>query len=178
MDEIVDDLIGLSENIREKNLKAGEYRETAIERLTEFLFRLSQSATDPAYLTVYRKDPDGITLEVRNIDPAVPLQEICTAHACSILISGTLSPVDSFARLYFGNTPVKTLALPNAFPKENRLVCCAKDITTAFSMRQNRENNARIVDYIRAFCALKGTGLSIFPVTRSLKPMQVSLSRI
>jgi len=41
MDEIVDDLIGLAENIREKNLKAGEYRETAIERLTEFLFRLS-----------------------------------------------------------------------------------------------------------------------------------------
>ena len=40
MDEIVDDLIGLSESIREKNQKAGEYRETAIERLTEFLFRL------------------------------------------------------------------------------------------------------------------------------------------
>jgi len=55
MDEIVDDLIGLAESIREKNVKSGEYRETAIERLTDFLFRLSQSATDPAYLTVYRK---------------------------------------------------------------------------------------------------------------------------
>jgi DNA excision repair protein ERCC-2 len=37
MEEIVDDLIGLAGSIREKNLKAGEYRETAIERLTEFL---------------------------------------------------------------------------------------------------------------------------------------------
>ncbi|MFY9800557.1 MAG: ATP-dependent DNA helicase [Methanoregula sp.] len=163
MDEIVDDLIGLSESIREKNLKAGEYRETAIERLTDFLFRLSQSATDPAYLTIYRKNPDGISLEVRNIDPAVPLQEICTAHACCILISGTLSPVDSFARFYFGDTPLKTLAIPNAFPKENRLVCCAKDITTAFSMRQNKENNARIGNYITTFCSLKGNRAIYFP---------------
>jgi DNA excision repair protein ERCC-2 len=163
MDEIVDDLITLAEIIREKNVKAGEYRETAIERLTEFLFRLSQSATDPAYLTIYRKDPEGITLEVRHIDPAVPLQEICTSHACSILISGTLSPVDSFARFYFGETPVKTLALPNAFPRENRLVCCAGDITTAFSMRQNKENISRIREYITAFCALKGNGAIYFP---------------
>src|SRR5512136_2766555 len=70
MDEIVDDLIGLAGSIREKNLKAGEYRETAIERLTEFLFRLLQSATDPAFLTIYRKEADGITLEVRHIDPS------------------------------------------------------------------------------------------------------------
>jgi DNA excision repair protein ERCC-2 len=163
MDEIVDDLIGISESIREKNLKSGEYRETAIERLTNFLFRLSQSATDPAYLTVYRKAPEGITLEVRNIDPAIPMQEICTAHACCILISGTLSPVDSYARYYFGDTPVTTLALPNNFPKENRLVVCANDITTAFSMRQNVANNSRISDYIKAFCTLRGNLAIYFP---------------
>jgi DNA excision repair protein ERCC-2 len=163
MDEIVDDLIVLAESIREKNLKTGEYRETAIERLAEFLFRLSQSATDPAYLTVYRKEVEGITLEVRSIDPSVSLQELCSAHACSILISGTLSPVDSFSRYYFGNTVVKTLALPNAFPRKNRIVCCANDITTAFSMRQNKENSARIGDYIKAFCRLKGNIAVYFP---------------
>jgi len=163
MDEIVDDLMVLAESIREKNLKAGEYRETAIERLAEFLFRLSQSATDPAYLTVYRKEVVGITLEVRSIDPSVSLQEICSAHACCILISGTLSPVDSYSRYYFGNTMVKTLALPNAFPSENRIVCCANDITTAFSMRQNNENSTRIGDYIKAFCRVKGNIAVYFP---------------
>ena len=163
MDAIVDDLIILAESIREKNLKTGEYRETAIERLTEFLFRLSQSAKDSAYLTIYRKGAAGITLEVRNIDPSVPLQEICTAHACCVMISGTFSPVDNFARYYFGDIPVKTLTLPNAFPKENRIICCANDITTAFSMRQNTQNSARIVEYIRAFCALKGNRAIYFP---------------
>ncbi len=163
MDEIVDDLMVLAESVREKNLKSGEYRETAIERLAEFLFRLSQSATDPAYLTVYRKEADGITLEVRSIDPSVSLQEICSAHACCILISGTLSPVESYARYYFGTAPVKTLALPNAFPRENRVVCCANDITTSFSMRQNKENSTRIGDYIKAFCTLEGNIAIYFP---------------
>jgi DNA excision repair protein ERCC-2 len=163
MDEIVDELITLAETIRERDQKTGQFRETAIERLTGFMFRLAQSATDPAYLTVYRREESGITLEVRNIDPAAPLQEICGAHACCILISGTLSPVESFARFYFGSDAITTLTLPNAFPKENRLVCCANDITTAFSMRQNTENTKRICDYIRIFCALSGNRAVYFP---------------
>ena len=163
MDEIVDDLIGLAESIREKNQKSGQFRETAIERLTEFLFRLSQSATDPAYLTVYRRGEAGITLEVRNIDPAAALTEVCTAHACAVLISGTLSPVDSFKKFYFGDSPVTTLSLPNAFPRENRLIAAATDITTAYSMRQNKENTTKVVDYIRAFSALKGNRAIYFP---------------
>ncbi len=163
MDEIVDDLLLLAESIREKNVKGGEYRETAIERLTEFLFRLSQSSTDPSYLTVYRKNEGGITLEVRCIDPSVSLQEICSAHACCILISGTLSPVESYSRYYFGSTPVTNLSLPNAFPRENRMICCANDITTAYSMRQNKDNSVRVSDYIRTFCAPEGNRAVYFP---------------
>jgi DNA excision repair protein ERCC-2 len=163
LDEIVDDLIGIAESIREKNQKAGEFRETAIEGLTQFLLRLSQSATDPAYLTVYRKGEAGITLEVRNIDPAAALTEVCTAHACAVLISGTFSPVTSFRKFYFGDISVTTLALPNAFPRENRLVACARDITTAYSMRQNKENTTKVVEYIRTFCALRGNRAIYFP---------------
>jgi DNA excision repair protein ERCC-2 len=163
MEEIVDELMGLAEAVREKNQKSGEYRETAIERLTAFLYRLSKSSRDTAYLTLYRKDEDGTTLEVRNIDPAGPLQEICSAHACCILISGTLSPVESFSRYYFGDVQVRTLTLPNMFPHENRLVCGANDITTAFSLRQDRANNEKIADYIRAFSLVRGNVAVYFP---------------
>ncbi len=163
MDEIVDDLMGLSETIREKNQKSGEFRETAIERLTVFLLRLSNSATDPSFLTVYRREESGITLEVRSIDPAASLSEVCGSHACAILISGTLSPVESFRKYYFGNGNVIALSLPNAFPKENRLIACANDITTAYSMRQNKDNTSRIAGYIRAFSALKGNRAIYFP---------------
>jgi DNA excision repair protein ERCC-2 len=163
MDEIVGDLIGISESIREKNQKAGSYSETSIERLTMFLLRISQSATDPAYLTIYRKEDGGVALEVRNIDPSGPLQEICSAHYCSILISGTLSPVECFKKYYFGSSKVIALSMRNAFPKENRLVIAAKDITTAFSMRQDKENTERIVRYIKAFCQSPGNKAVYFP---------------
>jgi DNA excision repair protein ERCC-2 len=163
MEEIVDELMGLAEAVREKNQKSGEYRETAIERLTAFLYRLSQSSRDPAYLTLYRKDEGGTTLEVRNIDPAAPLQEICSSHACCILISGTLSPVESFSRYYFGDMEVPALTLPNMFPKENRLICGAGDITTTFSLRQDRGNNEKIAEYICAFSTVRGNVAVYFP---------------
>ncbi|MFA6362145.1 ATP-dependent DNA helicase [Methanoregula sp.] len=163
MDDIVDELMGLAETIRDRNQKAGEFRETAIERLTVFMYRLSQSSNNPAYLTVYKRTEEGIILEVRNIDPSAPLTEICSSHACCIMISGTLSPVESYRRLYFNNAKVATLALPNSFPKKNRLICCATDITTAYSLRQNKENTDRIVRYIAAFAALKKNRAIYFP---------------
>ena len=177
MDEIVDDLMGLSETIREKNIKGGEFRETAIERLTVFLLRLSNSSTDPAFLTLYRKEESGITLEVRSIDPAASLTEVCGSHACAILISGTLSPVESFRNYYFGRVPVTLLSLPNAFPKENRLIACANDVTTAYSMRQNKENTNRIASYIRAFCSLKGNRAIYFPSYQILESYAELTSR-
>ncbi len=164
MEEIVDDLLKISESIREKNIRAGEFRETAVERLTLFFYRIFRSATDPAYLTVYRRDDDGnVSLEVRNIDPSTKLQEIARAHACCVMISGTLSPVESYRRYYFGDLPVATVSLPNAFPRENRLVLCADDITTTYSMRRDAENVARVEAYIEAFATLSGNLAVYFP---------------
>ena len=163
LEEIVDELMVLAEAVRERNQKTGEYHETAIERLTLFLLRLSQSSRDAAYLTVYRRDETGTTLQVKNIDPAASLTEFSRAHACCVLISGTLSPVESFRRLYFGDTDISTLTLPNSFPRQNRLICCADDITTAFSLRQNRENTGRIVQYITDFATPGGNRAVYFP---------------
>jgi DNA excision repair protein ERCC-2 len=177
MADLVDDLMAIAEFIREKNTKAGEYRETAIERLSEFLFRLSQAATDPAYLTVYRREGEGIALEVRNIDPAGKLQDLVRDHACCVMISGTLSPVEQYRRYYFADTPVETLSLPNAFPKEHRLVLCAQDITTAFSMRQNRENRDRIEEYIVRFAGLPGNLAIYFPSYQMLETFSDRVKR-
>ncbi|MCX6682114.1 MAG: ATP-dependent DNA helicase [Methanoregula sp.] len=163
MDEILDDLMHISDLVREKNQKAGEYRETAIERLTTFLFRLNESARNPAYLTVYHWQDEEIALEVRNIDPSSSLQDICGSHSCSVLISGTLSPVESFRRYFFEDATVTTLTLSNAFPKQNRLVLCATEITTAFSMRQNQKNTTRIEQYIKTFATLQGNLAIYFP---------------
>ncbi|MDU9377146.1 3'-5' exonuclease DinG [Methanocorpusculaceae archaeon Sp1] len=163
LDDILDDLLSIKETLREASIQKAEYRETAIERLCEFLFRIYRSSSDPAFLTVYVKDGDAVNLEVRNIDPANRLQEMVSMHAATVLISGTLAPVESYRRYYFGEMPVGTLSLPNSFPKENRLVLGSRDITTAFSRRQNSENTAAITAYILAFAKLPGNIAIYFP---------------
>jgi len=163
LSEIVEELMSISEKIRENNIRAGEFRETAIERLTGFMFRLEQSATDPAFLTVYRKEDDAIILEVRNIDPGSKMQEIGKSHHSCVLISGTLSPLESYRQYYFCDTPVTLCSLPNSFPRKNRKIVCARDITTSFSKRQDRENTQKIIEYIRTFTLLPGNLAVYFP---------------
>jgi len=163
MAAIVDDLLSVSDAIRERNLKAGEFRETAVERLTIFLYRIFLSAHDRAYLTVYRREDEEIFLEVKNIDPQEKIRELAGSHAATVLISGTLSPVESFRRLFFGDDRVATLTLPNAFPRENRRIIGARDVTTLYSMRDQAGNQERIAGYITEFARLPGNLAVYFP---------------
>ncbi|MDD1665272.1 MAG: ATP-dependent DNA helicase, partial [Methanomicrobiales archaeon] len=163
MEAIVDDTLTVSEAIRERNMKAGEFRESAVERLTTFLYRIFLSAHDPGYLTVYRRDDEEVILEVRNIDPQEKILEFARSHACTILISGTLSPVESYRRLYFGDEKVATLTLPNAFPKDRRMIVGAKDVTTLYSMRDQAGNTQKIDRYIGEFARLPGNLAVYFP---------------
>ena len=163
MAAIVDDMLSVSEAVRERNMKAGEFRESAVERLTTFLYRIFLSAHDPAYLTVYRRDGEEVILEVRNIDPQEKILELARSHAATILISGTLSPVESFRRLYFGDEKVSTLTLPNAFPKDHRMIVGAKDVTTLYSMRDQAGNSQKIAGYIGEFARLPGNLAVYFP---------------
>jgi DNA excision repair protein ERCC-2 len=163
MDEVVKDAMVLAEYVRERNTKAGEYGESAIERLTTFLHRITQSATDPAYLTVYRNEGGAITLEARSIDPGATMRTIAEEHHAIILVSGSLTPLASYQRLYFDDLPVTLREVPNAFPRENRRVICLRDVTTAFSMREDKGNKERITAAIETFSRLPGNLAVYFP---------------
>ncbi|MDD1672915.1 MAG: ATP-dependent DNA helicase [Methanomicrobiales archaeon] len=162
-DEIVDDLLSLSEMIREKNLKAGDFRVSGVERLALFFYKIHQSAQVPVFLTIYRREEDEVSLEVRNIDPSGHLSQLARSHASCILISGTLSPVEGYRKLYFEDLPVTTLSLPNTFSRKNRRMFCAQDITTAFSQRNDPGNRQRICHYIKEFSAVQGNIAIYFP---------------
>lgn len=162
-DDMMEDIIAIKEALREMGIQKGDYRETSIEKLCEFLLKLYASRTNSAFLAAYSKEDDSVALEVRNIDPSQKMQELASTHASVILISGTLSPIDAYKKYYFRDMPVKTLSLPNAFPKENRLVLGCRDITTAFSKRQNKANNEAIKECILTFAKLKGNSAVYFP---------------
>lgn len=174
-DEIADDLLRINEAIHEAKLEKGDFKESPVEKLTNFFIRIIHSSGDDSYLTIYRKNEAEISLEVRNIDPSKTLTEIAKTHSASILISGTLSPVESYKKIYFGDMDVKTLSLPNAFPRKNRLIFCARDITSAFSMRRDTDNQNRILDYINTFASLKGNLAVYFPSYDMLKTFTANM---
>ena len=167
IDEVVDQLMDVSEVVKEANTKKGDYKATGIERLTAFLYRLNLSLHNPSYLTVYQKDQGNIQLKAQNIDPSPALSTLAKEHSCMILISGTLTPLSSYQQLYFrtltDSVPVRQFQLPNAFPRENRLILGASDITSAYSMRQNKEHNERLIKYILAFASSPGNLAVYFP---------------
>lgn len=167
LDEVVDELMDVTEVIKEAQTKKGDYKTTGIERLSQFLYRLNLSLHNPAYLTIYQKEQDKIILKVQNIDPAPALSSIAKEHHCMVLISGTLTPLSSYQQLYFrtltDNVPVQRFQLPNAFPKKNRMVLGASDITSAYSMRQDKEHNIRLSRYILAFASSPGNLAVYFP---------------
>ena len=86
-----------------------------------------------------------------------------------MLISGTLSPVDAYKKIYFGDMDAAAISLPNAFPKENRKLFCARDATSAYSMRRDIENSNRIIEYINTFAMRKGNLAVYFPSYDMLK---------
>ncbi|NYT05286.1 MAG: ATP-dependent DNA helicase [Methanomicrobiales archaeon] len=175
MHAIVEDLERIDEAVREKNLKAGDFKETAAERLCSFFSRMHDAALNPAFLTLYRRDDEAVALEVRNIDPGPAMAAVAAEHAACVLISGTLSPVESYRRLYFGAADVATLSLPNAFPKENRRLLCATDITSAYRMRGDPDHSARVSEYIAQFSRVPGNLAVYFPSYEMLNSFTADL---
>lgn len=169
LQEVAEELRTAAEVLRRESVDAGDYRITGLERFAAFVEGVCRASEDPSFLTVYRKEGEEISLEVQNIDPGARLSEIAGGHGCCVMISGTFSPVEGFRRYYFGDGIAETLALPNVFPPGHRLVLCASDVTTAFSMRQNRENVARIREYLSAFSSIPGNLAVYFPSYQMLE---------
>jgi len=54
-DEISDDLLRIAEAIREAKLEKGDFKESPVEKLTEFFIKILQSSGDDSYLTIYKQ---------------------------------------------------------------------------------------------------------------------------
>ena len=182
IDEIVSELLSAAEALAEKRQQSGDYRIGGFEQLSLFFEKISRSLTHSSYLTIYRKEGEKIVLYVRNIDPAPALSEIAKYHHATIMISGTLTPLESYRQLYLRELdakPISLLSLSNAFPKENRKLLGCEDITTAYKMRQEKSNTSLIEEYIVQFSNFPGNLAVYFPSYLMLETFaQATESRI
>lgn len=129
-----------------------------------FCLRLSRiKDNSPYYVSFYRND-DKVKLELLYLDPEEEIREFVQEYHAAVLASGTFNPLEAYKAYYFGDLAnVELHRIPNTFPKENRLILRAEDITSRSSDRYHPCNIEKIQKYINLVCSLPGNVAVFFP---------------
>ncbi len=137
-----------------------------VERIANFLERWN-SYDEESFLRVLDKDVrEGKTvlnLRIKCIDPCDIAKEILNNSVSSVLMSGTLSPIEMY-RDILGVCDCELLELDSPFSSENQLTLVENEVTTKFTARSPRmfrlmaEKVSEILD-----CAQDKNAIVFFP---------------
>jgi len=126
--------------IKQQLLTQGKYPRSFVHRVGEFLLKWLETNGDVAYTHVLSRyiaktGVPSAKLEVVALDPAKVTEPVFSSVYCSVNMSGTLQPLESYVKVT--NMPSSTVCqvVPSPFPKEHilSLACCG--VTTAMEQR-------------------------------------------
>jgi DNA excision repair protein ERCC-2 len=126
--------------IKRSLLAEGKNPRSYIHGMSEFLLRWLETLGDESYINVASKyvTRENVTtakLEIVALDPSkITLPVFSTAYS-SVVMSGTLQPLEAFARITKLPETTVQLVLPSPFPKEHILSLVCLGVTTAMEKR-------------------------------------------
>ena len=162
--------------IRQALLKQGKHPRSYIHRVGEFLLKWLETKDDPSYTHVLsryltKRSAVSAKLEIVALDPSKITAPVFSAVYSTICMSGTLEPLESYARIT--RLPETTIcrAVPSPFPREHilALVCCG--VTTAMKQRtagMYRKMVKRIAEVVRYTPANVGVFTASYKVLEKL----------
>lgn len=126
--------------IRQALLTQGKHPRSYIHRVGEFLLKWLETKDDSSYTHVLskyitRRGMVSAKLEIVALDPAKITAPVFSAVYSTICMSGTLEPLNSYARIT--RLPKNTACIPvsSPFPKEHILALFCRGVTTAMQQR-------------------------------------------
>ncbi len=126
--------------IRQALLTQGKHPRSYIHRVGEFLLKWLETKDDSSYTHVLsryltKRGAVSAKLEIVALDPAKITAPVFSAVYSTICMSGTLEPLESYARITRLPETTVCRAVPSPFPREHilALVCCG--VTTAMKQR-------------------------------------------
>jgi len=126
--------------IRRRMLSEGKFPQSYVHRMGEFFARWIETAKDEAFVHTLSKyftyrGTRSARLEIVALDPSKITKPIFSAVYSSVVMSGTLEPLDSFAKIT--DMPKETVqkAVPSPFPREHILTLISCGVTTAMEQR-------------------------------------------
>lgn len=136
----VDYLHNSGNTIRRRMLSEGKFPQSYVHRMGEFFDRWVKTTKEEAYVHtlckyVTKRGARSARLEIVALDPSKITKPIFSAVYSSIVMSGTLEPLDSFAKIT--DMPKETVqrAVPSPFPREHILTLIGCGVTTAMEQR-------------------------------------------
>ena len=122
--------------------------------------------------------PDGsFMVKLLCIDPSVNLKECLDRGSSTLFFSATLLPVQYYKELLSGSQEEYAVYARSPFPRENRLVLAASDVSSRYSRRGPSEYE-KIVDYIcRIVGGKKGNYMIFCPSHQYLHSIEDILAR-
>ena len=163
-------------SIRRNLLADGKYPRSYIHGMSEFLLRWLDTLGDDSFINVAssyftREKVKTAKLEIVALDPSKVTSPVFSATYSNIAMSGTLQPLEAYARIT--KLPENTVqcVLPSPFPKEHMLslVCCG--VSTAMEKRtpaMYQTMIARINEVVQNTPANTGVFAASFDVLNAL----------
>jgi DNA excision repair protein ERCC-2 len=166
----------IGSQVKRTLLSEGKHPRSYINALSEFLLRWTETAGDEAYINVIskyfaREDSQTARLETVALDPSKITQPVFSSTYANVVMSGTLQPLDAFAKITkMPDSTVEHIA-PSPFPREHILsvVCCG--VTTAMESRTSDMYQTfirRIQEVVRNTPINTGVFTASYEVSRSL----------
>jgi DNA excision repair protein ERCC-2 len=126
--------------IKRSLLSEGKNPRSYIHGLSEFLLKWLETLGDESFINVAskymtREKVMTAKLEIVALDPAKITQQVFSTAYSTVVMSGTLQPLEAFARITKLPENTVQLVLPSPFPKEHVLSMVCLGVTTAMEKR-------------------------------------------
>jgi DNA excision repair protein ERCC-2 len=166
----------IGNQVKKTLLSEGKHPRSYINALSEFLLRWTETAGDEAYIYVIskyftRESAQTAKLEIVALDPSKITQPIFSATYANVVMSGTLQPLEAFAKITkMPENTVEHIA-PSPFPPEHILSVVSCGVTTALESRTSAMYQVcikRIQEVVRNTPVNTGIFTASYEVSRSL----------
>ena len=151
LDAAIETAIDLGESRTEKLLESGENRVSDIQEVALAL-KSWCGADSKRFVRTVHADRDGEFLRAYCIDPK-EISMFLNSTSGTVHMSGTLHPMDQYARVIGLSSNCTFRRYPSPFPPENRLVVYTPDLTTRWQdLKENPGMKSRLESTIADLC--------------------------
>ena len=138
--EFFDSMHNAGAAIKKSLLAEGKNPRSYVFAMSEFLLKWNETLDDNAYINVasryFNKERNKTAkLEIVALDPAKLTEPVFSSTYANVIMSGTLQPLEAFARIT--KLPQNTVrcVVPSPFPKEHVFAAVCAGLTTAMEKR-------------------------------------------